>query len=127
MGAFKNVALKNSSFKKKAQVLGSKAPLSLGEGSGVRSKQSDNLEYIPNNFIENCIFIYMETIVKQPRNLLYKQIVSRLKTKSEEELKLLYLNLFADDLQKEWETITQKSKFGNITEKELISAIKYKT
>ena len=65
----------------------------------------------------------METIVKQPKNILYKQIVNSLKTKSEEELKLLYINLFADDLQKEWETITQKANFGSITEKELISAI----
>ena len=65
----------------------------------------------------------METIVKQPRNILYKQIVNSLKTKSEEELKLLYINLFADDLQREWESITQKANFGSITEKELISAI----
>jgi hypothetical protein len=65
----------------------------------------------------------METLVKQPKNVLYKQIVSSLKTKSEEELKLLYLNLFADDLQKEWENITRKANFGSITEKELISAI----
>ena len=65
----------------------------------------------------------METIVKQPKNLLYKQIVNSLKTKSEEELKLLYINLFADDLQREWESITQKANFGSITEKELILAI----
>ncbi len=65
----------------------------------------------------------METIVKEPRNILYKQIVNSLKTKSEEELKLLYINLFGDELQKEWETITQKANFGSITEKELISMI----
>ena len=65
----------------------------------------------------------METIVKEPRNILYKQIVNSLKTKSEDELKLLYINLFADELQKEWETITQKANFGSITEKELISMI----
>ena len=65
----------------------------------------------------------METIVKQPRNVLYKQIVNSLKTKSEEELKLLYLSLFADDLQKEWKSITQKANFGRITEKELVSKI----
>jgi hypothetical protein len=67
--------------------------------------------------------IYMETIVKEPRNVLYKQIVNSLKTKSEEELKLLYLNFFSEDLQKEWATITKKANFGNITEKELISTI----
>ncbi len=66
----------------------------------------------------------METIVKQPKNILYKQIVNSLKTKSEEELKLLYINLFADDLLREWETITQKANFGNISETELISAIR---
>ena len=65
----------------------------------------------------------METIVKQPRNILYKQIVNSLKTKSEEELKLLYINLFADDLQREWESITQKANFGSITEKELLAAM----
>lgn len=65
----------------------------------------------------------METIAKQPKNVLYKQIVNSLKTKSEEELKLLYLNFFAEDLQKEWKTITQKANFGSITEKELISTI----
>ena len=57
----------------------------------------------------------METIAKQPKNVLYKQIVNSLKTKSEEELKLLYLNFFAEDLQKEWKTITQKANFGSIT------------
>jgi hypothetical protein len=66
----------------------------------------------------------MKTIGKQPGNLLYKQIVNSLKTKSEEELKLIYINLFADDLQKEWEIITQKSNFGSITKKELISRIR---
>ena len=68
----------------------------------------------------------METIAKQPKNVLYKQIVNSLKTKSEEELKLLYLNFFAEDLQKEWKTITQKANFGSITEKELISTISKK-
>jgi hypothetical protein len=66
----------------------------------------------------------METIVKEPRNVLYKQIVNSLKTKSEEELKLLYLNFFAEDLQKEWATITEKANFGSITEKELIQLMK---
>ena len=65
----------------------------------------------------------METIVKQPRNVLYKEIVNSLKTKSEEEIKLLYLDFFAEDLQKEWATITKKANFGNLTEKELIAII----
>jgi hypothetical protein len=38
-GAFKIVALKTQAFKKKRlEVIGSKAPLSFGEGLGVRSK-----------------------------------------------------------------------------------------
>jgi hypothetical protein len=57
------------------------------------------------------------------RNVLYKEIVSSLKTKSEEELKWIYLNLFVNDLQIKWETITQKANFGNITEKRLLSKI----
>ena len=65
----------------------------------------------------------METILKQPRNVLYKEIVNSLKTKSEEEIKVLYLDFFAEDLQKEWATITKKANFGNLTEKELIAII----
>jgi hypothetical protein len=43
-------------------------------------------------FRAHCLLLtinYMKIIVKKPENLLYKQIVNSLKTKSEEELKFI--------------------------------------
>lgn len=52
----------------------------------------------------------MDTI--QPSsNSTFDQMIDKLRGKSEEELKLLYLKFFSDDLIQEWKEITSTSKF----------------
>lgn len=53
----------------------------------------------------------------------FAQLVDRLRGKSDEELKALYLRFFADDLKKEWKTIASEAEFGNATEEDIIKAI----
>lgn len=51
-----------------------------------------------------------------------ESIVEKLKGKSEEELKLLYIRLFADDIAKEIEEITSNSRLSKIKDAELDEA-----
>ena len=44
-------------------------------------------------------------------------------TKSEEELKALYLQLFADDLKNEWAAITEEAHFSGVSEDDIVKAI----
>ena len=53
----------------------------------------------------------------------FAQMVDLLRTKSEEELKLLYLRLFSADLNGEWKEITSEANFKNATEEDIIKAI----
>lgn len=53
----------------------------------------------------------------------FAQLVDLLRTKSEEELKLLYLKLFSDGLNEEWKKITSEADFKNATEEDIIKAI----
>ncbi len=62
----------------------------------------------------------METI-QQPS--LFAQMVDKLRNKSDEELKILYLNFFASDLKEEWQSITTTADFGNATEEDIVKAI----
>jgi ubiquinone/menaquinone biosynthesis C-methylase UbiE len=57
---------------------------------------------------------------------LFAQMVDKLRSKSEEELKWLYLKLFSSDLKKEWEEITKEAGFSNITEEDIINIIRQK-
>jgi hypothetical protein len=50
-------------------------------------------------------------------------IVDKLKDKSEEELKLLYVKLFSKELADEWSSITENSNFENVSEENIIKAI----
>lgn len=62
----------------------------------------------------------------QPSSSTFAQIVDRLRTKSEAELKVLYIQFFKNDLNEEWAAIMQSSDFKNATEKDIIKAIKKK-
>ena len=53
----------------------------------------------------------------------FAQLVDRLRNKSDEELKALYLRFFADDLKNEWAAITSEADFGNATEEDIVKAI----
>jgi hypothetical protein len=53
----------------------------------------------------------------------FAQLVDRLRSKSDDELKSLYLRFFADDLENEWTAITSDADFGNATEEDIVKAI----
>lgn len=53
----------------------------------------------------------------------FAQLVDRLRSKSDEELKALYLRFFSDDLKKEWTAITAKADFNGATEEDIVKAI----
>lgn len=50
-------------------------------------------------------------------------LVDKLKDKSEEELKLLYIKFFSKELTEEWASITESSNFENVSEDDIIKAI----
>ncbi|MDQ2862164.1 MAG: hypothetical protein M3R50_00690 [Bacteroidota bacterium] len=54
---------------------------------------------------------------------LFAQMVDKLRNKSEDELKMLYIRFFQKDIQNEWEVITRESAFENATEDDIIKAI----
>jgi len=49
--------------------------------------------------------------------------VDKLRNKSEEELRVLFLQLLANDLTEEWRNITEKADFKNASEEDIIKAI----
>jgi hypothetical protein len=50
-------------------------------------------------------------------------MVDFLRTKTETELKLLYMQLFSNRLKDEWQDITKEADFKNATEEDIIKAI----
>ncbi|HET7115810.1 MAG TPA: hypothetical protein VFI29_04940 [Hanamia sp.] len=67
----------------------------------------------------------METL-QQPSPSTFAQMVDKLRNKSEEELKLLYIKFFANELSDEWKSITQDADFKSADEEEIIKAIQKK-
>ena len=53
----------------------------------------------------------------------FAQMVDKLKNKTEEELKMLYLKFFSKDLKEEWKEVTGKSSLKNVSEETIIKAI----
>lgn len=75
---------------------------------------------------KNCNFQKiqsMEQIETQSSPSVFAQIVDKLRGKSEEELKLLYLKLFSSELEKEWQEITADSNFENVSDEDIVKAI----
>ncbi len=56
----------------------------------------------------------------------FAKIVDKLRDKSEEDLKLLYLKFFRDDLIKKWENLTSEMNFGDTTDEDMVKAIQKK-
>ncbi len=56
----------------------------------------------------------------------FAKIVDELRTKTEAELKLLYVKFFADDIKKEWNDITNGAAFENTSEEDIVKAIQQK-
>jgi hypothetical protein len=60
---------------------------------------------------------------QQPQPSTFAQMVDQLRTKSEAELKMLYLQFFKNDLSKEWKNITESADFKNTSEEDIVKAI----
>ena len=56
----------------------------------------------------------------------FAQMVDKLRNKSDEELKLLYLKFFSNDLIDEWKSLTADADFGCADEDEIIKVIQKK-
>jgi len=54
---------------------------------------------------------------------IFARVIDKLRNKSEAELKLLYLQLSANELAEEWKNITAQADFKNATEEDIIKAI----
>jgi neutral trehalase len=53
----------------------------------------------------------------------FAQMVDKLRSKSEAELKMLYLRFFKKELHTEWKAITKDGSFKKISEDDIIKAI----
>lgn len=62
-------------------------------------------------------------IAEQPSISTFAQIVDKLRNKNEEELKLLYLKFFSNELSSEWENLTMDADFTNTSEEDIVKAI----
>lgn len=67
--------------------------------------------------------LYMQAM-QQPST--FAQIIDKLRDKSEEELKQLYLQLSTSDLIDEWKNLTENAVFGNAAEEDIVKAIQKK-
>ena len=57
---------------------------------------------------------------------LFAQMVDKLRTKSDAELKLLYLKIFSTDLENEWKEVTKNTNLSTASEEDIIKAIQQK-
>ena len=64
----------------------------------------------------------MEIIQEQPIST-FAKMIDKLRNKSEDELKMLYIKLFSTELIDEWKNITEDADFGNVDEREIVKAI----
>lgn len=56
----------------------------------------------------------------------FAQMVDKLRTKSEAELKILYLKIFAADLKNEWQDVTANADFKGGSEEDIVKKIQQK-
>ena len=54
----------------------------------------------------------------------FTEIIDKLNTKSEQDLKFIYTRLFSEELAKEQEGITNDATFQNISEDDIIKAVR---
>lgn len=60
---------------------------------------------------------------KEPSsNSTYNKMVNKLRNKTEEELEVLYLKFFIDDLRNEWKEITNGGNFQKALEENIIGS-----
>lgn len=54
----------------------------------------------------------------------FAQLVDELRNKSDEELKLIYMRLFSDELKKEWKDITADANFDGVSDEDIVKALR---
>lgn len=64
----------------------------------------------------------MDTIQESSPSI-FAQMIDKLRNKSEEELKILYLKFFSSELNEEWKEITNEANLANVTDEGIIKAI----
>ncbi len=62
-------------------------------------------------------------IVTENNPSTFAQMVDKLRNRSEEELKLLYMKKISTELADEWSFTTENSNFKNISEDDIVKAI----
>ena len=62
-------------------------------------------------------------IVTENNPSTFALLVDKLRDKSEEDLKLLYINLFSKEIADEWCSITENSNFKNVSEEDIVAVI----
>ncbi len=72
-----------------------------------------------------CSFVILikpyKMIVETEAVSTFALMVDKLRTMDEAQLKLAYIKLFSDEINKEWESITSRANFGDISDEEIIS------
>lgn len=56
----------------------------------------------------------------------FAQIVDKLRDKSEDDLKLLYIKFFRDEIVKNWENLTSEMNFGDATDEDIVESMQKK-
>lgn len=56
----------------------------------------------------------------------FAQMVDKLRTKTDAELKMLYMQFFKDDFVAEWQKIASEADFSEVTDEEIVAAIESK-
>ena len=64
-------------------------------------------------------------ITQEPASA-FAQMVDKLRSKTDAELKLLYVQFFKDDFIQEWEKITTEADFSHVTDEEIVKALEDK-
>ncbi len=62
-------------------------------------------------------------IVTENNPSTFALLVDKLRDKSEEDLKLLYISLFSKEIADEWSAITENSNFENVSEEDIVEII----
>jgi hypothetical protein len=69
----------------------------------------------------------MSVMIKQQDDVSdFARIVDKLRLMDDKELRQVYLNLFKNELVKEWEDITRDMNFGDATDEDIVKAIEKK-
>ncbi len=56
----------------------------------------------------------------------FAQIVDKLRNKSEDDLKSLYIKFFRDEIVKNWENLTSEMNFGDATDEDIVESMQKK-